>query len=875
LLLLGASQGGGVAPAPHAPAAVPAPHEVVDPAGAEALAVVDAAPAAPAAIVQRAAAAPTAPATGLVTLRGRCVGADRQPLAGCVVDFTARAANEQAVQAWLLDHASLPAWQDPAGVQTGPDGRFEFRFEAWPPLQYLLSITRDGAVPMDGRWSSIPASALIDVGDVVLLPGILLTGRVVDGDGRPQADQVLTLSVFVDPLREMLARQSAPTEPPPVRSTWGGAVVTDAAGRFTVRQALAPGDYLVNAGRRQVVPEPRLRVAAEPPQQDVTIVLAVESAARSIRGRVVDERGQPVANAAVIVETRVMERRASAASARDGTFELAAPAGRLEDVVQLRATASGCEPSPLAAVTWGAEGVELRLVRGGVLTVRVVDSESLPVVRYVLRLCSLEQGRTRSSAADVRASGEHEDGVATVAGLTLGPWMLALEFPAESGIEPIVQRFEHAQPGDRRIDVRAVPRAARVVRVVDPTGRPVAGCSVRLVDGCGAALDAHAHALPFATWVFNAANSIPLLLTEGNTGADGACVVRGPVGQDLVLAVAARGHPAMERIVRLDANAELVVQLSRGATLQCRIEPPAALVELRRLAGIDAAAQDPPRELLPTLRLHGGKGRIFPPLFPMTAGHAPLTFSPDGALDVSGLPPGEWQLQVMFRDASDPAAPRTRAWPCTTVALADGEATAVVLDLGDLVPGTIEGQFLLNGEPFAGASVRLERGREQFHVAADAAGRFVFRGPPGEYRVGARRASAPTAPAIGGESVVLVERGGLARRTWSLASATLRIVVRRADGSPAAGVPLRLTPGNVILPWTDAAGVVEVEVGVGSFAIEALPARLHDLREQMRLRREAREAGAGDPIEPHWRRVAEVVVVVGQPQVVELRSTDD
>src|SRR5262249_42485600 len=244
-----------------------------------------------------------------------------------------------------------------------------------------------------------------------------------------------------------------------------------------------------------------------------------------------------------------------------------------------------CEPEVRRA--WGTRDLEIRLVRGGTLTLRVTDGADVPIVHYSVRVLPRSRRQWGSDDGHVRASGRHENGTATVDGVTRGDWLLLVEFPAESGFDPLYEPFQQTADRPVRLDLRAGVAARRIARVLDADDRPVAGSVVQLCELLGGSLE-HRMVLRRDLWLLNAGNGPALVVCEGTTDADGRVPLRGAAERTFGVNLLGPGHiPAQQSAVRLDVEGELVVHVQRGARLTGRVVPPEAVAELRRLAKAD------------------------------------------------------------------------------------------------------------------------------------------------------------------------------------------------------------------------------------------------------------------------------------------------
>ncbi len=807
-----------------------------------------------------------APGNPAATLRGRCVDGDGRPLGECKVHLHGWGGNSERMDQWLTDHGAKPDWQQPADVITAADGAFVFRFWPPPPFQFALDVTRDGCGAMSGRWSTLAAGSELDVGDVTMSAGVQVTGRVVDPDGVPQGGEYVSL--------ERRGRDA--TDRNRLAPRWGEQTTSRADGTFVTRDWLVPGEYEVRTQKGQLQSPKTVTLRGERPREELTIVVAAATAQATITGRVLDETGRPV----VGIDIEANSERGSYArttSRRDGTFEL-----RRRDAGQEKATgvsvvshAFEVQDGKPRQVEWGTTGVEFRVTRAGALTLRVSDPQQAPVETYTVRLIPRNRNRWSSIDARVRTQGRHPDGTAVIEGLSRGDWLLLVDFPAAFGCDGLFVEFTH-EGGPRRMDLRALPSAVRTVRVVAGDDAPVAGTKVQLCETFEQPLDQARLVMQRDHWLMNAGNRNALVLYEGTTGADGRVELRGPPGRILGICVPGPGHvPIRMDGVRIDLQGELVVRVSRGARLTGRIVPPEAMAELKRLGGDDPAGGFS-RGNRPRLSFANDTGARFPTDHVTASNLAGLQIADDGTFAVDGVPPGTWKVQVQGMIVNEAGSGGMgHHYRAGEVTLVDGQTTDQDLDLAHVLPGTVEGLVLLNGQPLADQAVSLRGDDIWITARTDGSGRFVRRMFAGDYqlafaRIGEDRGSV----ALKCPTPVRVGRGQTTAMTFALASTQVRITVLDAAGKPVADARLHALGGDPegsYLPPTDAAGVVQTELGSETVVLRILPRPLSTPEGQQQLWRDAQVRGDRDPLGPHWIALRTVVLAAGQQSDLEVR----
>ncbi len=806
---------------------------------------------------------PAADARRTATVRGRCVDANGAPLAGCSASVQGWQANQSRVDAWLRDHPPVE-WTKLEPTVTGADGTFAIVFWPPPPFQFTLDVHRDDCTPMGARWSAIAEGAVVDVGDVVMGPGVRLQGSVVDEHGKPVVKAYL--NVHVDGVA------GGGTDAPRIGQRTYVSAFSGEDGAFRCRQLLPPGSFrvVVTSGQELVQPVTGT-LSLERPVEEVVVVVRDLASLPSITGRVVDQHGQPVARAQIDAREPDHGESFSASTKRDGTFTLHKRKGEADRVL-LAVRHDDCEEARLPEpVAWGTKDVAVTLQRGGGLAVYVHDDAGTAVTDFVVRVYPRESLRHSSTDSRVRARGPFAAGFAAVPGIARGKWTVAVEFPSALRLVPVLLPIEVTTTTGTRVDVKAPATVQRTLRVVDAAEQPVAGTQVQLCTQVAGAWSDRTHvALGMEQLQWGDQQNRALLLAQGATGADGTFVLEGPRGVPLGLALLGPGHvPLRLADVRLDDAAELVVRVAKGARLEGRLEPPAAVAELRRLAGTGD-------ERRPSLRLRQGKG-VEAVRHPSDH-RAELAVAEDGGFAIDGAPAGTWTVELHYWITQGTSAHGTHE-DVGEVVLRDGETTRFDPSLEHFVPGSLRGRVFENGKPFANGTLQLEGPANLWPVLqTDADGRYSAQLRAGTYHAFRNVEAGGAWIGLRAAERATVVKGATTEQDFRFWSGELAVTLRDQHGAAAEGVSIQLLGDDRRQPaWlcaTNASGASASVVPARGLTLRVLPKRLQSQEAKQQVYRDAAAAGGTpgrDPLEPHFLTIGTVTVVAGETTKVELR----
>jgi hypothetical protein len=115
----------------------------------------------------------------LCELRGRFLFPGGAPASGVQLGIMAWESNQERVLRYGLPEKFVP----PTGTSQS-DGRFSMRFDPPRAYQFVLTGSLAGYCKPSWRWSEIEPGKVVDVGDVELVRGGSIRGRVVDSKGK-------------------------------------------------------------------------------------------------------------------------------------------------------------------------------------------------------------------------------------------------------------------------------------------------------------------------------------------------------------------------------------------------------------------------------------------------------------------------------------------------------------------------------------------------------------------------------------------------------------------------------------------------------------------------------------------------------------------
>jgi|GEM_PF-1799444 len=737
--------------------------------------------------------------------RARLVSESRVPLKGGSLSVT------------LADRESRSESDDTGHVLVELDDWSRERFEGdgWTAR---LEARAPGRVtrffPVVGR--PVEDGSSLDLGEVVLDPGGQVSGRVVDGAGRPRVDVLVRAADLPLPGNPEHSRRAGPEVGdglPEARS--------DASGRFWI-DGVQPGDvrlWATGEDGSHAYSE-GVSVTAGHETSGVDLILDELAADQRIAGRVVNEELEGIAGIYVMYQlggsfasNQVVQTGAG------GDFEIVAlEAGRHTLTID---DGSGAHSMRVVeGVMPGTTDLEIVLSPARFLDLRVVDTDGRPIedfeadaqlVRGFYQVWTRTLDSERADARRISVPNE--------------PYTLSVDAPgyvrAEIGpLDPAT---------GQELQEVVLERAEVFHGRVTHAGEPLEGARV---------------SLHFAVW--NDAQIVhegfvqriqPRPTGTATTDAEGRFELERPDWGQAVLLAEHEGLAGAEA-GPFPADASLGggvdIELSAGGAIAGRVHP---------LPG------QAPRGLL--VSATRGDGRV-------------LTTRTDeeGGYRFDGLTPGDWYVVWHERESKPQTSFSSSAEPLRfegNCRVLDGRESLHDIDLAGRPTCVLSGRLLFDGEAPTEWTATLERlaGAPLYEpwrpVGLDAEGRFELEVPQGAYRLVLERPEA-------GETVRRLEQRlelDRERASWSrdIATGSLSGRVPAEGSAPLVRLGLAASGGPdwelVLRPRAD-----------GSFEVDGLPAGRHSLH--------VMEQRDGDPFE-RWHALDEVEVVAGEAASYEPR----
>lgn len=738
-------------------------------------------------------------------LRGRCVDTAGQPRARLAVQ--------------LFDIGTTAA---PRNVRTttADDGTFAFVLPATSGTPWLR-IDGQGAATWTLEGKILAPGVTADLGDLVIMAGTHLRGRVLDANGAPVGEA----RVRIENAESAMSRTGFEAH---------DEATTLADGTFRMVAGLPAGDYVVSVGDHAVqVSQVQVTGAAE---QHLDVMLRQLADDETIEGTVVDEQGEPVPGVRML--PNISGRGAGTTTDAKGHFVVLRRPGWPDRITLLSVGVGYAIECPHTPITWGRHDLRYVAVAGKTLNVRVVRlSDGTAVEEYRLVATPRPQ---RGSTVHVGGVDDphHPDGRMQVTGLPRGECNLVVE-PGDPALAPAIAWVEVGGT-DAEHTVYLTACGEHRVHVQRADGSPLPGAEVQTIDAFGEPLHPQMQFLPMSVMSSRRPQASAWILASATTDQQGNATVRAPVDRPIGLRLP--GPPNAPHLVPEASwvdGAPLVVTVPDGATLRGQVVPMAAWEELQRMAGPRFA------ENLPKLRLID-TGTERHRSYPSWA--EAWNLAPDGSCRRSGIPPGTWRIQISCRYQAEGTYVEIDGG---TVELFEGLTTVHDLDLSAVLPGTLRALVLHNGAPLRTAEVVLRQRPvdhqegttyRQVRATTDGEGRLQVALPNGDYElrwITARPSESMTQWVSASERAHVVV-GETTEQTFDVVSGHVDVTIRRPGGSPATDLEIELRDGDGTLrhtlPPTDARGHTTLDCDVAPLFAWVLPLRLQtrEAREQFR-----------------------------------------
>jgi protocatechuate 3,4-dioxygenase beta subunit len=555
---------------------------------------------------------------------------------------------------------------EPIRARSGERGRFEL--EGVTPGAFDLRAEASGFAPVTVPGLEIPATGRrIDLGTLVLPEEVRLEGRVTDSGGNPLE------------LAEIRIQASLPRANPGEPGLALPDAVSDGDGRFGVAGLAAGRAVELRVARAGYAPA-TVRGVHVPSDRLLEIVL---EDAVILRGRVVDERGDPVAAARLqlVAEPASLGDRLGRASASPmrfastdgaGSFEIrGVTAGRWDLTVRADGFQNGGREGLEIPAAEEPEEIRIVLREGAVVRGRVVGAGGEPVA--AAQVSALGGSRPPFRSHSLRSATTDSDGRYRLDGLPTRQMTFAVEHPKYRR----QARDLEVRAGGNRLDFELEDSWEISGRVVDAEGGPASGARVRAVSTSGVGSAGSEAREP--------------VLTAG----DGGFTIRIPAqGQYIVRAEKSGYAPAQtDEAVRIEGQSVygIELRLGQGGAIAGRVTG----LDLDELSRVRILALQP--------------GRFAPPAMGQT--------DYEGLYRLENLPPGEWMVLAVVGDMGKNVR--------ETVTLEPG-AEEVTLDLELGGGSTLSGQVVQGSKPVPGARVQAiaVEGLSGSSAVTDQAGRF-------------------------------------------------------------------------------------------------------------------------------------------------------
>ncbi|MCA8964792.1 MAG: hypothetical protein H6838_05585 [Planctomycetes bacterium] len=559
-----------------------------------------------------------------LVVQGRFVDADSgAPLSRCEVRLSGHQGTGYSL-AW-----SAGDWCDPEPITTGADGRFHFVLRV-PAADRLPDDNRyhiDTSHPMHLPWFSHCAFEVaqklgtIDYGDIRLPAGVRPRIRCVDRNGKLQPGVRLTLRAQ--------DREKWPADTPELGPhSWitGGTVgLTDIDGYLHLADPVRAGAWTLQVeGRTAVTPDMTFTL---PSRDAIDVVVEALPARGAIVGRIVDDRGDPVARAMLSTKGSAS---GSCRSLRDGRFVLLRADDQQDDtaVVSMARNSRYDRWAQVATLGWGEENAVITIPAAVPVSFEVTTSAGAPCEAFNLYCLPLDE---QAAAEPLRLAGTFAKGHVE-ADLAPGDYKV-LVYPRTAGAVPgeWVQVTVASPQEPIRLQV-PVP-VARAVQVTCD-GKPVEDAFVEVITGNEPQDD---FVRPLSATVNPLRLVDSLCVASARTTATGtAALAVPPDAEGAWLRIS--GRQIQTKVVHVPAwpGAAVEVAVAAGAVLTGSITPVDALFALDPDDARERARKS----------IYSYQRRFAPRLIVEAGGAHEARVDLHGHFEITGLPPGVARVRL-------------------------------------------------------------------------------------------------------------------------------------------------------------------------------------------------------------------------------------
>jgi hypothetical protein len=732
---------------------------------------------APASVVATATAAAAGPATGTV-LGGPGAGGSARAIelvlgegaaaSGRVLDRAGRPLAGAKVELERSGDPRHPSTPELYAAEAGSAGLFQLRH--LPAGRYDLVVRLGGFAPTLLGGIDIPAAAArVDLGALTLDPGAVIAGRVVDGSDQPVAGAKAGLTP-VETYRASYASSDSAVGRALQRSVETG---PDGSFRF---EDLASGErFDLKVVKPGYVPMGARGISA-PPAEPLRFALI---SARTLKGRVVDADGEPVADARVFHQRGdlVWSLEDSATTDAHGEFALG---GLAPGAIDLQVNVKGYQGRLVRTVQIPRQGdpenLEIVLPRGSTLEGGITDESGAPVAGAWVEALPKDPspGEAFWPHPEEAAGQSGSQGRYTLRGLATGTYMVTARGDDGQWVSADVE----IGPGVNHLDLAWKRSSELSGQVSDETGLPIADVEVALGDP--------------VKHVWRLARSV----------ADGSFVFPRVLSGSYTLTAKKEGF--ISAAAAAASTIEVAGQSIRGVQLQ--LSHARATVS-GKLLGVPADQSSRVRIEASNNSLPDENGFFAGPL------DAPGFADQDGGYRIPDLAPGEWRVEAVSGSGQ-----RTRR-----LVTIEPETRDVTLDLDFRRGSTISGRLTVDQRPFPATQVSIqpvERGLDDGGWAdTDSEGAFVIRNlEPGPHTLVVIDRKSGIAH---GRTIDLAATGGTTEIAVELESGAVSGRVSRPDGGPLAGATVQLERAEPS-PYFSAEGPVATTDASGGFLVPLL-----------------------------------------------------